>query len=84
MVYSYFLVMLFALAGELYDSFAVEHKSRASSCTFIERGFYGTLGFNNNSLVKINEGCKISFSGNTTKKQEEILRNLANCKTLTS
>lgn len=35
------------------------------------------IRFNNNSLVKINEGCKISFSGNTTKKQEEILQNLA-------
>jgi len=35
------------------------------------------IRFNNNSLVKINEDCKISFSGNTTKKQEEILQNLA-------
>lgn len=34
------------------------------------------IRFNNNSLVKINEGCKISFSGSTTKKQEEILQNL--------
>lgn len=35
------LVMLFALAGELYDSFAGETRAERVHALLIERGFYG-------------------------------------------
>ena len=35
------LVMLFALAGELYDSFASETRAERVHALLIERGFYG-------------------------------------------
>ena len=35
------LVMLFALAGELYDSFAVETRAERVHALLIERGYHG-------------------------------------------